>query len=63
MPLGKLLTELITVISPNSYKASIFTWNIRYNCPIWFCEKKESPEIIHKILHYEVSEYLKGLIK
>lgn len=48
---------------PNSYKASLFTWNIRYNCPIWFCEKKESPEIIHKILHYEVSEYLKGLIK
>jgi hypothetical protein len=48
---------------PNSYKASVFIWNIRYNCPIWFCEKKESPEIIHKILHYEVSEYLKGLIK
>ena len=48
---------------PNSYKASVFTWNIRYNCPIWFCEKKESPEIIHKILHYEVSEYLKGLVK
>ena len=48
---------------PNSYKASLFTWNIRYNCPVWFCEKKESPEIIHKILHYEVSEYLKGLVK
>lgn len=46
---------------PNSYKASIFTWNIRYDCPIWFCEKKESGEIIHKILHYEVSEYLKSI--
>ena len=47
---------------PNSYKASILTWNIRYNCPIWFCEKKESGEIIHKILHYEVNEYLKGMM-
>ena len=47
---------------PNSYKASILTWTIRYKCPIWFAEKKESPEIIHKILHYEVNEHLKGLM-
>lgn len=46
---------------PNSYKASIFTWNIRYNCPVWFCETRESPEIIYKILYYELNEYLNKL--
>ena len=46
---------------PNSYKASLFTFGIRYNVPIWFCEKKESPEIIYKILYYEVYEYLKNV--
>lgn len=45
----------------DSYKASLFTFGIRYNVPIWFCEKKESPEIIYKILYYEVREYLKSL--
>lgn len=46
---------------PNSYKASLFTWNIRYNCPIWTCERKESPEIIYKIMYYELKEYLNNL--
>lgn len=43
---------------PNSYKASILTWSARYNIPFWFCEKRESPEIIHKILIYELNELL-----
>lgn len=48
-------------LHPNSFKASILTFCIRYNCPIWFVEKKESPELIYKILHYEVKEYLRNI--
>lgn len=40
--------------SPNAYIASLLTWNIKYNCPIWFVEKKEAGEIIYKILYYEL---------
>lgn len=43
---------------PNSYKGSLLTYSIRYNCPVWFVEKKESPEIIYKLLHYELKEFL-----
>jgi len=46
---------------PNSFKASILTLCIRYNCPIWFAEKKESPELIYKILHYEARERLRNI--
>lgn len=46
---------------PNSYKASIFTWNKKYGVPFWFCEKLESPEIIYKLMYYDIYERLKKL--
>ena len=47
--------------NPKSYMASLLTWNIRYNCPIWFAETKESPMIMYSIIHYELVEKLKGM--
>ena len=48
-------------ISPNSFMASMLTWNIRYNCPIWFVGKDESPIVIYNILKYELLERLKEM--
>lgn len=45
-------------LHPNSMTASLLTWNIRYNCPLWFVGKEESPELIYKILYYELKEIL-----
>lgn len=47
--------------SPQAMIASLLTWNIRYNCPIWFVGKDETGELIYNILHYELLEQLKGL--
>lgn len=47
--------------NPDAFKASLLTFCIRYNMPIWFCEKSESPELIYKILYYETYNYLKGI--
>ena len=44
--------------SPNSMKASLLTWCIRYKCPYHFVEKAESPELIYKIMYYELNEFL-----
>lgn len=44
---------------PKSFLASLMTWNIRYNCPIWFAQVEESPIVIVNILKYELLEYLK----
>lgn len=52
-----------TGFHPNAYKASLMTYCIRYNCPVWFAEKRESPEIIYKLLYYELSEYLNNYEK
>jgi len=48
-------------LNPTSFMASMITWNIRYNCPVWFVGKDECPRIIHSILHYELLEHLKNL--
>ena len=45
--------------TPNSYKASLITYAVRYNCPCWFAEVSESPEIIYKIMYYELNERIK----
>ncbi len=45
--------------NPTSYMASLITINIRYNCPIWFCNVEESPTLIFNILKYELREFLK----
>lgn len=46
---------------PKSFMASMLTWNIRYNCPIWFVGIEESPVLIHNLLKYELVEHLKNL--
>ena len=48
-------------LNPKSYMASIMTFCIRYNVPMWFAEKSESPIIIYGLLKYELMEYLKKL--
>lgn len=48
-------------LHPNSFKASLITWCIRYKLPIWFAEVKESPEIIYKLMYYELNEHLNNL--
>jgi len=47
--------------TPRAYIASLITWNIRYKCPIWFCTKKESGEIIYNLMRYELVEQIKNL--
>lgn len=44
---------------PRSMMASLLTWNIRYNCPVWFVTKEESPELIYRLMYYELMEELK----
>lgn len=46
---------------PKSYTASILTWNIRNDCPTWFCEKSEAGYLIYNILYYELYEKLNEL--
>lgn len=41
-----------------AYMASLLTWCIRYKCPYHFAETKESPELIYKIMYYELNEVL-----
>lgn len=48
-------------MSPQSMMASMLTWNIRYDVPIWFVGKDESPTVIYNIMKYELMEYLKEL--
>jgi len=48
-------------LPPKSFTASMLTWSIRYRCPVWFVGRDESPELIHKLLHYELLEFLKGM--
>lgn len=47
--------------NPNAYKGSLISYCIRYKCPVWFAEKKESPEIIYKLMYYELKEVLDNL--
>ena len=46
-------------IKPQSMLASLLTWNIRYNTPIWFVTPNDSGEVIYNILKYELREKLK----
>lgn len=47
--------------TPNAFIASLLTWCIRYNIKCWFAETKESPELIYKIMYYELNEKLNNL--
>lgn len=47
-------------LNPRSFVASLLTWSIRYNIPVWMVETGESPELIYRILYYELYEFLKS---
>lgn len=47
-------------LNPASLIASLLAWSVRYGFSIYFCQPENSAEIIYKILHYEIKEYLKG---
>ncbi len=47
--------------SPKSITASLLTWNVRYNCPIWFANQTESPELMYNLLVYGLREKLKEM--
>ena len=46
-------------MSSNSMIASILSFSIKYNMPVWFVGKSESPMLIWKLLYYELREKLK----
>lgn len=46
---------------PKSFMASIMTFNVRYDCPVWFVGIEESPVVIYNILYYGLYEHLKKL--
>ena len=48
---------------PNSYIGSLLTFSLLYNCPVWFCTKDESPEVIYKLLRYSLRNELKKIQK
>lgn len=50
-------------LPPQSFMASLLTWQIRYKCQIWFAGADESPALIHQILKYELMEHLKNFRK
>lgn len=47
-------------MSSNSMIASILSFSIKYNMPVWFVGKSESPILIWKLLYYELREKLKN---
>lgn len=47
-------------LNPRSFVASLLTWSIRYDIPVWMVETGESPELIYRILYYELYEFLKS---
>ena len=47
-------------LSVKSLKASLLSWQARYNISLFFCNQSEMPEIIYSILYYSVREMLLG---
>jgi len=45
-------------ISEKAVRASIQSFSARYDCPVWFVGKDESPMVIHDILYYGLREKL-----
>jgi len=48
-------------LSSKSFMASLLSWSMRYNVPVWFTGVAESPTLIYNILYYELYEYLKKI--
>ena len=47
-------------LSPKSFTASIITWCVRYDTPVWFCKPSESGELLYNIIKYSLYEKLKN---
>lgn len=50
-------------LPPQSMLASLMTWHVRYNCPIWFCQQNESGMLIYNLIKYTTMEKLKDMRK
>lgn len=48
-------------LGSQAFVANLLTWNIRYNCPIWFTTPAESPMLIYNLIRYELFEKLKQM--
>lgn len=46
---------------PKSYKATLFSWQARYNITVIFCKPQQSGDIIKGILYYAMRDYLQKL--
>lgn len=58
----KILAESYRSKLPSkAFTASLITWSIRYDCPVWFVGKEECGYVIHNLLYYELREFLKSL--
>jgi len=44
-----------------AFMASLFTWNARYGCPVWLCNKDQAGQIIYNIIYYGLREKLKEM--
>lgn len=45
--------------TPNSYKASLISWSIKYNFKVWNVVTQDSGEVIYEILKKELENELK----
>lgn len=50
-------------LTSKSLLASLFSWQVRFNVTIIFCDKRNTGKIIHGILHYYAKEELIGGIR
>jgi len=48
-------------LHPKSMVASMLSFSIRYNCPVWFVGVDESPMLIYNLLRYQLMERLKEM--
>lgn len=48
-------------LQPNSLIASFLAWSIRYNIHLHFCKEATTPQLIYKILYYELKEFLENM--
>ena len=47
--------------APKSYMASMLSFNVAYDCPMWFVTKEESGAVIYHLLYYGLRNKLKKL--
>ena len=45
-------------VKPQSLIGSLLTWQVRYNCTVIFCSRKNTPKLIYGIMYYYARELL-----